>query len=83
MPPLHIQLWIVKRFVKAPNEEDEVFKYISEMFPHLSKAKFKKAVFSQDLMPVRYFSHKNFKKILLQTKKHWASFREVVVIVIN
>ena len=40
LPPLHIELGLVKQFVKAFNFE-EVFQEICSMFPRLSEAKLK------------------------------------------
>ena len=45
LPPLHIELGLVKQFLKAFNKEGACFKYIQDMFPNLSAEKVKQGVF--------------------------------------
>ena len=52
MPPLHIRLDLVKQVVKALNTEGEVCTYISNMFPHLSKAKLEGGIFTVLDVPI-------------------------------
>ena len=42
---LHLKLWLAKQSVKALTLESKAFQYISLMFPNLSKAKPKDAIF--------------------------------------
>jgi len=46
MSPPHIKVGLVKQFAKALKNEGEVFKGISNMFPHLSIAKIKDHIFT-------------------------------------
>jgi hypothetical protein len=45
LPPLHINLGLMKQFVKALPKEGECFKYLCKKFPGLSDAKFKEGIF--------------------------------------
>ena len=45
MPPLHIKLGLIKQFVKQLDKEGEALKYMQQLFPKLSEAKFKAGVF--------------------------------------
>ena len=40
-PPLHIKLGLMKNFVKVLDRDGPTFKFLEEMFPQLSEAKFK------------------------------------------
>ena len=45
-PPLHIELGVMKQFVKALNKEGACFKYICGKFPGLTIEKLKAGIFS-------------------------------------
>ena len=45
LPPLHIELGLMKQFVKALNREGVCFKYIQEKFPYMNVKKVKEGVF--------------------------------------
>ena len=46
MPPLYIRVRLVKHFMKALNNEGESLKYISIMFPRLSKTEIEGIIFT-------------------------------------
>ena len=62
MPLLHIKPGLVKQFVKELNKDGEVFKYISNVFPHLKQTLKVENMFSPDQMFATCFSHKNRKE---------------------
>ena len=45
LPPLHIKLGLIKKFVKASDKDGTAFKYLQDRFPKLSKAKVKGGIF--------------------------------------
>jgi len=45
LPPLHIELGIMKQFVKALNKDGDCFKYISTKFPGSTIEKLKACIF--------------------------------------
>ena len=45
-PPLHIKLGLIKQFVKAPNKDDDCFKYLRSRFQGLSDEKVKSGIFT-------------------------------------
>ena len=63
--------------MKALTKEDEAFKYISNMFPHLSKAQFEGGIFSRPGVRKMIQSQAFLKKKLYQRNER--SFRKVVV----
>lgn len=46
MPPLHINLGLIKQFVKAMNKQGQAFQYLHVLFPKLSKAKIEAGIFN-------------------------------------
>ena len=42
---MHLQLGLMKNFVKALNQEESAFTSLREMFPRLSEAKVKEDIF--------------------------------------
>jgi len=44
--PLHIQLGLMKIFVKALDKEGHAFAYLSDKFPKLSEAKGEEGIFT-------------------------------------
>ena len=59
LPSMHLNLGLMKNFVKSMNQEEVAFTYLWEMFPRLSKAKLKEGVFIGpqilDLIKDEYF----------------------------
>ena len=45
LPPLHIKLGLVKKFVKAIRSNSDAYSYLKELFPRLSEAKLKEGIF--------------------------------------
>ncbi len=45
LPSLHIKLGLMKQFVKALDKTGDCFRYVNEVFPHLSEGKIKEGVF--------------------------------------
>jgi hypothetical protein len=45
LPPLHIELGLVKNVVKAMKKDGPVFLYLQQKFPRLSEAKIKEGIF--------------------------------------
>ena len=45
LPSMHLQLGLMKNFVKALNQEESAFTSLREMFPRLSEAKVKEDIF--------------------------------------
>lgn len=45
LPPLHIQLGLMKKFVKLLYRSSNAFLYLKETFPKISDAKIKKEIF--------------------------------------
>jgi hypothetical protein len=45
LPPLHIKLGLMKKFVKAMDQTGPVFRCLTEKFPGINAAKFKEGVF--------------------------------------
>jgi hypothetical protein len=78
LPSTHLKLGLVKNFVKAMNQEEVTFTYLSEKFPRLSGAKLKEGVFIGP--QIRDFIKDEYFDILLQgdEKAAWDSFKFVV-----
>ena len=59
LPSMHILFGLLKKFVKAMNQEEDAFTYWWEKFPRLSEAKLKEGVFIGtqigDLIKFKYF----------------------------
>ena len=45
MPPLHIELGLLKQYVKGLYKTGDYFQYLNEDFPRLRKGKIKEGVF--------------------------------------
>ncbi|GFT66983.1 uncharacterized protein TNCV_1348281 [Trichonephila clavipes] len=77
-PPLHINLGLMKQFMKALDKEGECFKYLCEQFPGLSDAKLKEGIFvGTDIR--KLFKDEIFvTKIEIKEKNAWNSFKLVV-----
>jgi len=78
LPSMHLNLGLMKNFVKAMNQEEVAFTNLCEKFPRLSEAKLKEGVFIgpqiRDLIKDEYFD------TLLQgdEKAAWDIFKFVV-----
>ncbi|XP_061422664.1 uncharacterized protein LOC133351454 [Lethenteron reissneri] len=78
MPPLHIELGLMKQFVRAVDKESTTFKYLQDFFPKLSEAKVKAG----------FFLRQQIKKILecnefpkkLTSKKKAACYSFITVV---
>jgi hypothetical protein len=59
LPTMHLNLGLMKNFLKAKNQEEATFNYLREKFPRLSEAKFKECIFIgsqiRDLIKDEYF----------------------------
>jgi hypothetical protein len=78
LPPLHIKLGVMKRFVKALNEEGDCFKYISQKFTALTKATLKDGIFTRPDIR-KHLSDAAFESITFAKEKAaWQAFRDVV-----
>lgn len=78
LPPLHIQLGMVKQLVKAlQKRKSKAFAYLSEKFPKLSEGKIKEGIFDgpqiRQLISDQIFS----RNMDLDEKKAWESFIQV------
>jgi len=77
LPSMHLQLGLMKNFVKAMNQEEAAFTYLLVKFPRLSEAKLKEGIFIgpqiRDLIKEEHFDR------LLQgdEKVAWDSFKFV------
>ena len=75
---MHLQLFLMKYFVKAMYQEEATFTFLRETFPRLGEAKLKEGIFIgpqiRDLIKDKYFN------MLLQgdEKTAWGSFKFVV-----
>jgi len=78
LPSMHLNLDLIKNFVKAGNQEESAFTYLREKFPRLSEAKLKEGVFIGpqilDLIKDEYFD----KLLQGDEKAGWDSFKFVV-----
>ena len=77
-PPLHINLDLIKQFVKALNKEDACFKYIQEMFSYVGAEKVKESVF---VGPQIKKTHQRCTISIYHNgcrKKAWLFFAEVI-----
>ena len=45
LPPLHIKLGLMKKFLKAMSKEGQAFKYLFQKFPQISDAKLHAGIF--------------------------------------
>jgi len=78
LPSMHLQLFLMKYFVKAMYQEEATFTFLRETFPRLGEAKLKEGIFIgpqiRDLIKDKYFN------MLLQgdEKTAWGSFKFVV-----
>ena len=45
LPSMHLELGLMKNFVKAMNQEEAAFTYLREKFPRLIEAKLKEGIF--------------------------------------
>ena len=75
---MHLKLGLMKKFVKAMNQEEAAFTYLRERFPILSEVKLKEGIFIgpqiRDLIEEEYFD-----KLLQDVEKAaWDSFKFVV-----
>jgi hypothetical protein len=75
-PSLHINLGVMKQFVKALNEEGGCFKYICQKFTALTKATFKEGIFTcPDIR--KLLSDATFESTMFATEKAaWQAFRD-------
>jgi hypothetical protein len=76
-PSMHLNVGLMKDFVKAMNQEEAAFTYLREKFPGLSEAKLKEGIFIgpkiRDLMKDEYFD----KVLQGDEKAAWDSFKFV------
>ena len=68
LPPLHINLSLIKQFVKAMNKEEQGFAYLKEKFPCLSETKVKEGIFVNPQMK-QLFEDTEFKNKLNATDR--------------
>jgi hypothetical protein len=78
LPPLHINLGLMKQFVKALPKEGECFKYLCKKFPRLSDAKLKEGIFvGPDIR--KLLSDDLFEtKMKTVEREAWNAFKEVI-----
>lgn len=78
LPPLHIKLGLMKKFVKALPKDGKCFQYICKKFPALSTAKLKEGVFTgPDIR--KLCKDGNFEKEMeVAEKEAWVAFKDVV-----
>ncbi len=77
-PPLHIQLGLIKQFVKALDENGECFKYICSVFPGLTIEKFKVGIFDGPQIR-KLLKDANFVKTMSENEASaWRAFVDVV-----
>ena len=62
MPRLHIQLALIKRFVKAVDKNSDAFKNLQNFFPKISEAKIKAGIFVGPPIERSWWTATNFLK---------------------
>jgi hypothetical protein len=79
LPHLHINLGLMKQFVKALPKEGECFKYQCKKFPGLSDAKLKEGIFVRP--DIRKLLSDDLFKTTMKTveREAWNDFKEVIV----
>ena len=78
LPPLHIELGLMKQFVKALLKEGKCFKYICNKFPALSDAKVKEDISTGPDMR-KLLKDENFlEEMNIKEKNAWEVFKDVV-----
>jgi len=78
LPPLHINLGIMKNFVKALDRNSEGILYLCSKFPNLSDARGKRGIFV-GVHIGKVTCDKNFKRKFNSTEMAaWTSFRSLV-----
>jgi len=76
LPPLHINLGLMKQFEKALTKDGQCFQYLSTKFPHLSAAK-KRRHICRPWYPKLSDSHFE-SQMTLTEKETWVSFKNAI-----
>ena len=76
LPPLHINLSLVKQFIKAMNKDGDGFQHISALFPFLSEAK-KAGIFTGPQVRLMLQCKELEDKMTRETEA-WKAFQAVV-----
>ncbi|GFX31975.1 uncharacterized protein TNCV_3408891 [Trichonephila clavipes] len=77
-PPFHIELGLMKQFVKALDKEGECFKYLCEQFHGLPDAKLKEGIFVGPDIRKLLKDETFVTKMEMKGKNAWNSFKLVV-----
>lgn len=77
LPPLHIELGLMKNFVKALDKNGAGFQYLREKFPRLSEAKVKEGIFVGSQIRKLFKDSVYDEKLLPVEKEAWDSFKAV------
>jgi hypothetical protein len=78
LPPLHIKLGIMKKFVRALKKIGNCFKYLCKKFPHLSEAKLKEGVFVGPDIRKLIFDEDFLLAMTEVEREAWIAFKSVV-----
>ena len=78
MPPLHINLGLIKQFFTALDKESEAFKYLQDLIPKLSEAKVKASFFIRPQIKKIIECDKFAKLLNRKEKTAWNSFVTVI-----
>ena len=77
-PPLHINLGLIKQFVKKMNPKGKAFKHIQELFSKLSEANVKGGIFVGPQVKRLMQSDSFLEKLSVVERRAWKSFVSVV-----
>jgi len=77
LPPLHLELGLIKQYVRALNKTGDCFQYIAKKMPKLSESKLEAAIFDGPQIRT-LFNDDNFIADMTDVEKAaWTSFRKV------
>jgi len=77
LPPLHINLGLMKNFVKGMHKTGCGFKYVRNKFPNVSDAKIKEGIF-KGIQIRELMQDKQFDEDLNETERNaWFSFKRI------